>query len=134
MWPSSVSEELGSQREFVSRCKHDELALLGVFRLKARHREHHVAVAAGAGLALDVVEIRNHYLSLPGAAGAEDRHLPHDSMVARPPDGAWPSESECSGLEVQCLEPSQLPGGLFRQAIELEVRQVPRVGVFERPP
>jgi hypothetical protein len=59
---------LGGQRQVASRGKRDELGVLGVYGLKARHRERHVAVAAMTYLALDVIERLDYDLRLLRAA------------------------------------------------------------------
>lgn len=84
----SSARQLGGQRQVASRGKHEELAVFSVDRLETRHGEQHVAVAARADLALDVIEILDYNLRLLGAVGAKDSHLPHASMVALAPDGA----------------------------------------------
>lgn len=83
----SVQAELGGERDVVAAAQLDQFAALGVHRLEVRDREDHVAVAAVADFALDVVEVPNGDLGLLGAAGTDDRQLPHAPMVARPPDG-----------------------------------------------
>ena len=71
------ARQLSGQRQVASRRKLDKLAVFGVHRLEARYGEHREAVAARAGLALDVIEILNHDLGFLGAARAKDSHLPH---------------------------------------------------------
>lgn len=64
-----------------------DLRLLGVNRLEAGDREDHVAVAAGADLAVDVVELLDNDLVFLFAGGTDDAHLEHGSMVHETPDG-----------------------------------------------
>lgn len=76
------ARQLGGQRQVASRGKHKELAAFGLDRLEARHRAHHVAVAARADLALDVIEIRDHDLRLLGAVRAKDSGLVVSSAIS----------------------------------------------------
>ena|SRR5215207_9589833 len=84
---AGVRLALGGQAPVVAAAQLDHFAALDLDRFELGDREDDVAVAAGADLALDVLDPLDDRLGLLGAAGTDDGQLQHASMVASGPDG-----------------------------------------------
>lgn len=79
-------ERSGGERQLPRRRELDQLRALGVDRLEGGDGENHVAIAAGADLPLEVIEIFDNGLRLVGAVGAGDECLPMPTIVPGRPD------------------------------------------------